>query len=133
MATLTRRQKSLALIRAREVATNLSLPIALLDPHGAIVFYNVAAEAILGDAFDALGELSSEAWAASFEPERRDGTPIPMHEMPAGVALVERRPHHLDLFYTGIDGVRREVGVTAFPLLGRDGELFGAFAIFWHL
>jgi hypothetical protein len=53
--------------------------------------------------------------------------------MPGGVALLERRPHHLDLIYTGIDGVRREVGVTAFPLVGREGELFGAFTIFWHI
>ena len=133
MATLTRRQMSLALIRARAVASNLSLPIAVLDAHGSIVFYNGSAEAILGDTFEDVGELSSEAWAAAFEPEHRDGTPIPMREMPAGVALTERRPHHVDLFYTGIDGARREVGVTAFPLVGRDGELFGAFAIFWHV
>jgi PAS domain-containing protein len=133
VATITRRQKSLALIRAREVASNLSLPIAVLDPEGAIVFYNKAAEVILADTFESVGELSSEAWASAFEPERADGTPIPMHEMPGGVALLERRPHHLDLFYTGIDGVRREVGVTAFPLVGREGELFGAFTIFWHI
>jgi PAS domain-containing protein len=133
VATLTRRQKSLALIRARAVASNLSLPIAVLDAHGAIVFYNGSAEAILGDTFEGLGELSSEAWAAAFGPEHRDGTPIPMREMPAGVALTERRPHHVDLYYTGIDGARREVGVTAFPLVGREGELFGAFAIFWHV
>ena len=42
-------------------------------------------------------------------------------------------PHHLDLCYTGIDGVRREVAVTAFPLMGREQELFGAVAIFWHV
>ena len=42
-------------------------------------------------------------------------------------------PHHLTLFYTGIDEVRREVAVTAFPLMGREQELLGAVAIFWHL
>jgi PAS domain-containing protein len=133
VATITRRQKSLALIRAREVATNLSLPIAILDPDGAIVFYNEAAEAILGDTFEAAGELSSEQWAAAFCPEREDGTPIPLHELPGGVALLERRPHHVNLFYAGIDGVRRNVALTGFPLVGREGELFGAFTIFWHI
>jgi PAS domain-containing protein len=133
VATSTRQQKSLALIRAREVATNLSLPIAVLDAEGAIVFYNESAEGILGQAFEEAGELSSQEWAELFAPERADGTPIPKREMPAGVALLERRPHHLSLYYTGIDGVRREVAVTAFPLMGREQELFGAFAIFWHL
>jgi PAS domain-containing protein len=133
VATITRRQKSLALIRAREVATNLSLPIAVLDADGDIVFYNEAAEAILGDTFEAAGELSSDQWAAAFSPEREDGTPIRLHELPGGVALLERRPHHVDLFYTSIDGVRRNVALTGFPLVGRDGELFGAFTIFWHI
>ena len=41
-------------------------------------------------------------------------------------------PHHETLFYTGIDGVRREVAITAFPLMGREQELQGAFVIFWH-
>jgi PAS domain-containing protein len=133
VATITRRQKSLALIRAREVATNLSLPIAVLDADAEIVFYNEPAEAIFGDTFEAAGEVSSERWAAAFCPEREDGTPIPLHELPGGVALLERRPHHVDLFYTGIDGVRRNVAVTCFPLVGREGELFGAFTIFWHI
>jgi PAS domain-containing protein len=133
VATITRRQKSLALIQAREVAANLALPIAVLDAEGTIVFYNEPAEAILGDTFESAGEVSSEQWAKAFVPERDDGTLIPMRELPAGVALVERRPHHLDLFYTGIDGVRREVAVTAFPLMGREQELHGAFAIFWDV
>jgi hypothetical protein len=133
VATRTRRQKSLALIRAREVATNLSMPMGLLDPHGTIVFYNAAAEVILGDTFENAGELSSAEWAAAFAPERADGTPIPMHELPAGVALIERCADHKTLFYTGIDGVRREVAITAFPLMGREQELQGAVVIFWHL
>jgi PAS domain-containing protein len=133
VATRTKRQKSLALIRAREVAANLSLPIAVIDPGGTIVYYNEAAETILGDSFENAGEVSSDDWASAFAPERADGTTIPMRELPAGVALLERHPHHLDLYYTGTDGSRRQVAVTAFPLMGREQELFGAFAIFWHL
>jgi PAS domain-containing protein len=132
VATRTKRQKSLALIRAREVAANLSMPMVVLDPEGTIVFYNPAAEVMLGDTFENAGELSSEEWAAAFAPEHTDGTPIPMYELPAGVALLEHRAHHKDLCYTGIDGTRREVAVTAFPLVGREQELQGAVVIFWH-
>jgi PAS domain-containing protein len=130
---ITGRQKSLTLIRARAVAANLALPIAVLDPAGTIVFYNRAAEAILGTAFEEAGELSSRDWAHQFEPQLADGTPVPIRELPGGVALLDRRPHHLNVYYTGRDGVRREVAITAFPLMGREEELFGAFAIFWHL
>jgi PAS domain-containing protein len=133
VATRTKRQKSLALIRAREVASSLAMPMVVLDPEGTIVFYNTSAEVMLGDTFENAGELSSDEWAAAFAPEGRDGTPISMHELPAGVALLERRPHHLTLFYTAVDGVRREVAVTAFPLMGREQELFGAVVIFWHV
>ncbi len=62
VATITRRQKSLALIRAREVATNLSMPMVVFDPEGRIVFYNAAAETLLGDTFENAGELSGEEW-----------------------------------------------------------------------
>jgi PAS domain-containing protein len=109
------------------------MPMVVLDPEGTIVFYNASAEVMLGDTFENAGELSSDEWAAAFAPERRDGTPISMHELPAGVALLERRPHHLTLFYAAVDGVRREVAVTAFPLMGREQELFGAVVIFWHV
>ena len=50
-----------------------------------------------------------------------------------GSGAARAPPHHLDLFYTGIDGIRRKVALTAFPLVGREGELFGAFTIFWHI
>ncbi len=109
------------------------MPMVVFDHEGTIVFYNASAELMLGDTFENAGELSSDEWSAVFAPERADGTPIPMHELPAGVALLEHRPHHQALFYTGIDGVRREVAITAFPLVGREQELFGAVAIFWHI
>ena len=126
-----RRQKSLALIRAREVATNLAIPIVVLDPEGTIVFYNRPAEAMLGLTFEGAGELTAAHWVKLFAPERPDGTPLPLAELPAGVALMERKPDHKTIHFTGDDGVRREISVTAFPLMGREEELYGAFAIFW--
>lgn len=133
MATITRRQKSLALIRAREVATNLSIPISVLDPDGNLVFFNRSAEAMHGMTFEEAGELSATEWPTLFAPRASDGTPIPLEELPVGVALFERRPVHKTIQFTGADGVLREISVTAFPLMGREQELFGAVAIFWHL
>ena len=112
---------------------NLSMPMVVVDPEGMIVFYNAAVEVTLGDTFENKGEFSSDEWVATFAPEREDGTAIPLHELPVGVALLEHRPHHLEVFYTGIDGVRRKAAVTAFPLIRREQELHGALSLYWHL
>jgi hypothetical protein len=52
--------------------------------------------------------------------------------MPAGIALLERRPAHGDVRITGQDEVRRALAVTAFPLFAREDEFVGAVAIFWQ-
>ena len=126
-----RRQKSLALIRAREIATNLAIPMVVLDAEGTIVFYNRAAETFFGQPFEEAGELTNDAWAASFTPEDENGERIRMRDLPAGVALTARRPYHRPIFYTDADGARHEIEVTAFPLIGREGELHGAVTIVW--
>jgi PAS domain-containing protein len=131
VSTLVKRQKSLALIRAREVATNLSIPITLFDPDGTIVFFNRAAEAMLGTTFEERGEIAAEDWTKLFAPESDDGAPLPLEELPAGVALFERKPDHKTICFTGADGIRHEISVTAFPLIGREQELFGAVTVFW--
>jgi PAS domain-containing protein len=131
VATITRPQKSLALILARGVAANLSIPISVLDADGNLVFFNEAAEVMHGVTFAEAGELSATEWPEIFSPERPDGKPIPLEDWPVGVALLERRPVHTRVQFTGADGVAREIAVTAFPLMGRDEELFGAIAIFW--
>jgi PAS domain-containing protein len=120
------RQKSLILIRAREVATNLSLPVSLLDAEGNLVFFNQAAEAMHGVTFEEAGELAAAEWPKLF-------ATAALEDLPVGVALFERRPVHTIVHFTGVDGVDRSIAVTAFPLVGREGELFGAFAIFWPL
>ena len=47
-AMAARAQKPLELILARNLLTSISTPAFLLDEHGALVFYNEAAGALLG-------------------------------------------------------------------------------------
>ena len=98
----------------------------MLDTDGNLVFFNQAAEAMHGVTFEEVGELAAAEWPKLF-------ATAPLEELPVGIALFERRPVHTTVDFTGADGVDRSVAVTAFPLVGREGELFGAFAIFWHL
>ena len=49
--------RSLPLILARELATNLSTPMFLLDAAGTLVFFNEAAERLIGRSFAEMGEI----------------------------------------------------------------------------
>ena len=132
MAVTVREQKSLTLILARAFAANLSMPISLHDPTGRVVFYNESAEGVVGATFAEMGELSAAEWAARYSPEEADGTPIPIEELPVGIALTEQRPAHREVHFTNPGSSRYAVEVTAFPLMGREDELFGAVRIFWN-
>jgi PAS domain-containing protein len=125
-------QKSLPLILAREFAANLATPMVLMDERGSLVFFNEPAEQIIGQTHAEVGELGPDEWGRLFKVERIDGTPIQVEKTPAGVTLAERRPAHDTLAFTTIDGIRHEIAVTAFPLLGREEELVGVVSVFWE-
>jgi PAS domain-containing protein len=127
-----RRQKNLLLILAREFASKLATPLFLADADGNLVFYNEPAEMILGRTFAEAGEMPAGRWSELFRLEHLDGSPMPLEEMPAGVALLERREAHATFRLTGFDGVRRTVAGTGLPLFARDDQLVGVVAIFWE-
>jgi PAS domain-containing protein len=127
-----RRQKNLVLILAREFASKLATATFVIDADGNLVFYNEAAEEILGRSFAEAGEINAEHWGTLFDVHDLDGSPLPLEEMPGGVALLERKPAHRSLRITGLDGERREIAVTAFPLMAHADDLVGVVAIFWE-
>src|SRR4029078_8620842 len=87
----------------------------------ALLFYNEPAETILGLRFEETGEMPLADWATRFVPEDEAGVPLPPDALPPGIALRERRPAHRDFAIRGVDGVRRHIEVTAFPLIGQAG------------
>jgi PAS domain-containing protein len=127
-----RPQKHLVLILAREFASNLATPTLIADDRGQLVFFNEAAEEIVGATFAEIGEIPLDEWAASFSPRTLDSEPLPPQRLPARIALDERRPTHQRLLVTSRDGVDREVAVTAFPLFAHADEFVGIVAIFWR-
>jgi hypothetical protein len=58
--------------------------------------------------------------------------PLPMERRPTGIALRERRPTHERVRITSVDGVAREIAVTAFPLYAHLDDLVGTVTIFWR-
>lgn len=126
-----RPQKHLVLILAREFASNLATPTLLTDADGTLVFFNEAAESIVGSSFAEAGEMSFADWSARSAARTLDGRPLADHERPAGVALRERRPAHEQLLITGLDGSEREIEATAFPLFAHGDEFLGVVLIVW--
>jgi hypothetical protein len=86
--------KSLPLILAREFASNVAVPIFLVDDTNTLVYYNDAAAVAFGGPFGQTGELRHGEWAARFNPSKPDGTPYDRKELPLVIALEERRPAH---------------------------------------
>lgn len=126
------RQKHLVLILARELVSNLATPTLLADDQGLLVFFNEAAEAVFGRTFAEAGEMPLDEWTAKFAPRTLDAEPLPLAERPAGIALFERRPAHERMRITSIDGVEREVSVTALPLFAHADEFVGVITVFWR-
>jgi PAS domain-containing protein len=125
-------QRSLVLILARELAANCATPMFIVDPEGDLVFYNEPAERVLGRSFAEAGPLPRERWSRAFSPVDADGNPVPAERLPLMRAIREMRPGQLSFRITGLDGARRRIAVTAFPLFARADELAGAVAIFWE-
>ena len=125
-------QKHLILILARELASNLATPTLIADGNGAVVFYNEAAEAVMGVPFAQMGEADIDDLAESFSPRTPEGESLPVEGLPGRVALDERRASHVRIWITSRDGVDREVSVTAFPLFAHADEFVGVVVIFWR-
>lgn len=125
--------KSLPLILARELAANLSTAMFLLDATGTLVYFNDAAENIIGKPFGELGEISAAEFGEVLQLADPDGAPVRRRDSPAGIAFIQQRPAHRVLLVTGYDGTRRLVEATAYPLFGNAQEMHGVVSVFWEL
>ena len=125
--------QEIEMILARHLASYLAMPIFLVDPQGTLLFYNAAAELILGRRFDETGPLPLEEWGIIFTPvDVPDGGLAP-NEMPLVIALTKRQPAHRDFWIRGLDQVPRHIEVTGLPVIGQAGRHLGALAIFWEI
>ena len=121
----------LELILARNLVAIISVPSAIIDVDGHVVFYNDAAARIVGTRFEDTGPLTRERWTADAGPFDDAGRPVPYEELPLTIAVREGRPAYAKL------NVRSEnalvpVELAALPLVG-SGGYHGAMIVFWPL
>lgn len=126
-------EHNLVMILARGMASAIATPWFLVDPDGTLVYYNEAAEAILGQTYAEAGALKPDEWGTMFQPEDPEtGGAVAPKDLPLSKALQNRVAAHGRLRITGLDEERRDIAVTAFPLFARTDEFVGAVAIFWE-
>ncbi|HVL81526.1 MAG TPA: PAS domain-containing protein [Actinomycetota bacterium] len=127
-----REQFPVELILLRQVASSLAMPIFIVDISGNLLFYNEPAEQMLGHRYDETGEMPLEEWSTMFLPTDAAGSPLPADDLPLVKAIRDRLPAHGGFWITGMDGRRRQLSVTALPLIGMADRHLGSMAIFWE-
>jgi len=128
----TQRQKHLVLILAREFAAELAVPVVVNDIDGRLVYFNEAAEEVVGRPFAEIGEMPMDEFSASFTQRTRNHSPLSEEKRPTRIALEERRAAHEQLWVLSRDGVDRQIAITAFPLFAEADEFVGIVGIFWR-
>jgi PAS domain-containing protein len=126
-------QQPVETILVRQLADYLSVPVIVFDPARTAVFYNEPAERLLGVRFDETGRVTPEEAERLIEVSDDRPAPIEEAKWPAVIALRERRPAHARHWVRRrSDGVRFQVEITAFPLIGQGDALLGAVVMFWE-
>lgn len=126
------RQRNIVLILARDFASRLATAVFLVDEEGDVIYFNEAAEQLLGQRFIEGEELRADQWSTAFSPTDESGKPLPLEEQALGAAITRQEPAHQSMSIEGADGASHRIEVTAFPLFAHEGELVGALAIFWE-
>jgi PAS domain-containing protein len=124
-------QREVELILVRQLASYLTIPIFVVDPKGTLIYFNEPAEEFLARRFDETEELSLEEWTTLISPTNEDGTPLRHDQRPIITSLEEHRPAHATIWITNLAGVRREIEVTTFPIVGQAGRDLGVVTLFW--
>jgi PAS domain-containing protein len=126
-------QQPVEMILARQLTGYLSVPVILVDGAGTVVFYNEPAERILGVRFEETGRIDREEAERLVELSDEPGAKPEDAVHPLEIALGQRRPAHANrLMLRRSDRVRLQIEVTAFPLIGQEGQLMGAVVMFWE-
>ena len=125
-------QQEIEVILARHLAEYLAMPIFIVNPDGDLIFYNEPAETVLGTRYAETGVMPAAEWSTAFHAMDQERSLLPPDELPLMIALAKRHPAHKVFWIEGLDGVVREIEVTAFPLVGQADRFLGAIAIFWE-
>lgn len=119
------------IILNRQLADCLSIPVFITDTVGNLIFYNEAAEHVLGKRFEETGEMPVEEWSTVFKPLDNSDKPMAPEELPLVKTLTDQYPHHGSFQIISLKGEKQSISATAYPIISRSENFVGAVAIFW--
>ena len=125
--------KSIQIILARQLASSIATPILLVDAANTLIYYNEPAEVIFNQRFDETGEMPAEEWMARFAALDDDRNPIAPEDRPMMQVLAQCHPVVKTIWLRSSSGDWQHLRITAIPLVGEKGVLFGAMSIFWAI
>ena len=125
-------QRNLVLILARDFASRLATPVFLVDPDDNLIYFNEAAERLLGMPFVEGSVVTADRWSNQVVAADDEDRPLSDDERPLRVALDQRSPSHRSMKIRAAEGTFRRIEVTAFPLFAHADECVGAMSIFWE-
>jgi len=114
-------EQPLELILARNLVSIISLAAFLVDVEGAIVYYNDAAEEVIGTRFEERGRMTRAEWRAEMGLCEEHGRPVPSDQLPLTGALRDGRPGY-GRFFIRAEGGLLEIVAGALPLVGPTGN-----------
>ncbi len=126
-------QQEIEVILSRQLAEYLELPIFIVDPAGALLYYNAPAESVLGTRYAETGPMPASEWSTIFTPVDQKGQAIKPEDLPLMIAIIKQHPAHSSFWIQGMDETMRQIEVTAFPLIAQANRFLGAIAIFWEV
>ena len=126
-------QHQVEVILTRQLASYLATPIFVVDPVGTLIFYNEAAENILGKRFEETGEMLAAEWASVFTPMDENQNRLAPDSLPLMIALTQKMPAHSRFWIRSLNGALHYIEVSAFPLIGQANRFLGALAFFWKV
>jgi PAS domain-containing protein len=120
-------------ILLRRLFDRLTMPAFVIDDNGRLIFYNPAAEPLIGRPFLEVGPIESGDWYDIFQPTDEDGAAIKRENHLMYAAMHRLEPSYRRFMYQSLDGVKRRCEGTAFPLVGQGQRRLGAVGIFWEV
>ena len=127
------KQKNVVLILARELASNIATPMLVLDEGGTIVFFNEAAERVLGATFASVGEVPPAEYDERWATTDADGNAISLRTGPMARVVSDHTPAHRVIRVRGLDGTWHLIETTVYPLFSSATNFVGAVGVFWEL
>ena len=125
-------QRRVEVILTRMLASYLATPMLVIDPQGTLLYFNEAAEALLGKRFEETGEVPAYQWHTILSATNRHGVPLSAEQLPLMETLTTRLPAFGNFWIRKSGDEQRHVEAMALPLIGAgDGEL-GAVVILWE-